>query len=78
MRGFIVLSLATALSATPAFAADPVKVGEEKNICKSTRVIGSNIPLRVCKTKSQWDYERKQSKDAMDFNRPVPVPNTNR
>ena len=78
MRAFIVLSLATALSATPAFAGDAAKDGAEKNICKSTRVLGSNIPLRVCKTKAQWDYERKQSKDAMDFARPVPVPNTDR
>ncbi|HTO57399.1 MAG TPA: hypothetical protein VMJ74_06370 [Pseudomonadales bacterium] len=36
-----------------------------KPICKSERVIGSNIPKRVCRTQAQIDAERAASQEHM-------------
>ncbi|HET6471547.1 MAG TPA: hypothetical protein VFG38_06870 [Pseudomonadales bacterium] len=36
-----------------------------KLICKSERVIGSNIPKRVCRTQAQVDAERTAAQEQM-------------
>ena len=75
MRNFIALTALACLAATPSFAAETetrTKDDSKKVICKGQRVLGSNLSQRTCKTKEQWEYERRQAKDALDFNRPVP------
>ena len=53
ISAFCVVSpaLADEVAPAPAPAAPPAK---EKRICRLDQVLGSNIPARICLTKSQW------------------------
>ena len=39
--------------------------GEEK-ICKNMRVMGSNMPKRVCSTQAEWDAFDKETRASVD------------
>ncbi len=57
MKHSIVIALT--LATTPVIAADPKSPNEDKPdggeiICKSTFVVGSKIPTRICQTRDQW------------------------
>jgi hypothetical protein len=56
----------------PASAAEPPK--PDKVLCRSERVLGSNLTERVCKTKAQWDEEKKRSREYLEAARPIPAP----
>ena len=69
---FCALLLSTAASAEPssssstgaagATAADPNAI-----ICRSQRETGSNLNRnRVCKTRAQWDADRRESRQIID------------
>lgn len=72
------LALALLLSATaadkpeagaPAVSAQTAKPEKPKRICKATKMTGSSIGRRVCKTQEQWDaiaQDGAQSLDLMD------------
>jgi hypothetical protein len=72
MRGFVILSGMLLVTAAPAYAGDPIK--PDKVLCRSTRVLGSNLTERVCKTKAQWDEEKKRSREYLEAARPIPAP----
>lgn len=72
MRGFVILSLMLTATVAPAYAAEPQK--PEKVLCRSERVLGSNLTERVCKTKTQWEEEKKRSREYLEAARPIPAP----
>lgn len=68
------LSLALAAAGAQGQATDPTgstqtaKPEKPKKICKTTKMTGSTIGRRVCKTQEQWDGQRNgnDSLDVMD------------
>lgn len=68
------LSLALAAAAVDSPPADnvtttqPAKPEKPKKICKTTKMTGSTIGRRVCKTQEQWDGQRNgnDTLDVMD------------
>jgi hypothetical protein len=69
-----ILSLALAAAGTQGQAADPTgstqtaKPEKPKKICRTTKMTGSTIGRRVCKTQEQWDGQRNgnDTLDVMD------------
>jgi hypothetical protein len=59
--------VAASLLAVPSFAAadDPVKGKEEKMICKREKLVGSNLPTRICMTRQEWRDVEKNAQRAM-------------
>ena len=64
----LLLSAAVAQAAVPASPPAPpaAKDKGEKVICKTDSFVGSKIPRRICKTRSQWDHGREGAKDTMN------------
>lgn len=38
----------------------------ERMVCKSTPVIGTRFPAKVCKTRQEWDRQSQGGKDTLD------------
>lgn len=51
---FLAASAAQATETPPAAPANPAPAVKEKKICRTEELIGSTVPKRVCKTKSEW------------------------
>jgi hypothetical protein len=67
MRILITLALA-GLVAAPAAAADqPGGKKKEHKICKEVGRTGSNLPLRVCRTPTQWADNQAAQADDLDM-----------
>lgn len=57
------------------------KVEKEKLICRTVKVVGSNIPKRICRTKQELEDAKKDKQDTLDsiirsqdtFETPVPI-----
>lgn len=68
----ILLSLALAAAATENPPADgttttqPAKPEKPKKICKTTKMTGSNLGRRTCKTQEQWDAAQDASIDTIN------------
>lgn len=70
----LVLSLALAAAGAQGQATDPTgstqtaKPAKPKKICKSTKMTGSSIGRRVCKTQEEWDGQRNgnETLDVLD------------
>jgi len=55
------------LEKTRAMKADPQLAA--KQVCKSMKITGSNLPTRVCSTQAEWDArEELERQAAEDFN----------
>lgn len=69
----ILLSLALAAAATenpPAngtTTTQPAKPEKPKKICKTTKMTGSNLGKRVCKTQEQWDGAASEGAQSLDL-----------
>jgi hypothetical protein len=69
----IILSLALAAAAAETPPADgatttqPAKPEKPKKICKATRMTGSSIGRRVCKTQEQWDNIARDGAQSLDM-----------
>jgi len=65
------------LGAVPAYAEDngdeAVEVVTQENpnerICRRVHVTGSNIPQRVCMSRSEWSELREESQETLNENR---------
>ena len=70
MKKLIVLALA--LTATgPALAGDKDKKDAkdpDEIVCKSTFLVGSRIPTRVCNTRQRWDELAAEQREASRSN----------
>jgi hypothetical protein len=67
MRIVIALALA-GLIAAPAVAADqPAGKKKVHKVCKEIPRSGSNLPLRVCRTPSQWADNAANEADDLDM-----------
>jgi len=64
------LALAAAAAETPpadgATTAQPAKPEKPKKICRATKMTGSSIGRRVCKTQEQWDASQSANIDAIN------------
>jgi len=64
------------LGAVPAFADDASDGSEEvatqenpnERVCRRVHVTGSNIPQRVCMSRSEWSELREESQEALREN----------
>ncbi|WP_077146888.1 hypothetical protein [Sphingopyxis sp. KK2] len=69
----ILLSLALAAAAAENPPADgatttqPAKPEKPKKICKTTKMTGSNLGKRVCKTQEQWDNIARDGAQSLDL-----------
>lgn len=54
-----------ASSPAPAPAAKPQADGD-KIVCKSEKMVGSNISTRICRTKTEWEISRETNKRTLD------------
>lgn len=67
------LALAAAAPADTAAAADqatttqPAKPEKPKKICKATKMTGSTIGRRVCKTEEQWNALARDGAQSLDL-----------
>ncbi|QNO27557.1 hypothetical protein EEB18_000725 [Sphingopyxis sp. OPL5] len=65
------LALAAAAAETPpadgATTAQPAKPEKPKKICKATKMTGSSIGRRVCKTQEQWDNIARDGAQSLDL-----------
>jgi hypothetical protein len=52
---FLALSAAPASRTPSAAPVNPAPAVKETKICRSEELIGSTVPKRVCKTKSEWN-----------------------
>ena len=61
---------ASALAGTPSSnAAAPTKATDgDKIICKSERIVGSNLSTRICHTKAEWAAGLEHDKRWLDQN----------
>jgi hypothetical protein len=69
---FLAASTAQATETAPPAPAPAVK---EKKICRTDQLIGSTVPRRVCKTRSEWSAQNggKAGQPAADgAQRPTP------
>lgn len=64
------LTVAAFAIATPAFAADASDSGtsgdapkKEKTICKRETNVGSRMPVKTCRTESEWKAEENRARD---------------
>ena len=59
---------ASALAGTPAPGTTaPARINDgDKIICKSERMVGSNLSTRICHTKAEWDAAREADKRTLD------------
>lgn len=70
----LILSLALAAAGTPDQAAgdqtgstQTAKPAKPKKICKATRMTGSSIGRRVCKTEEQWAAQGRDGAQSLDL-----------
>ena len=77
---YLLVSAAVAQADVPAAPAAPpaTKAKPDKMICKTDSFVGSKIPRRICKTRSEWDQGREGAKDTMnnigrggDYRKPI-------
>ena len=74
MRILIAVTVAMLLVPASAFAgtpapgtAAPTRITDgDKIICKSERMVGSNLSTRICHTKAEWDAAREADKRTLD------------
>ena len=58
--------LLAALAAGPANnAAPPANADDQKIICKTERVVGSNMAQRTCKTREKWAEDRTNGREGV-------------
>jgi hypothetical protein len=72
MTLFLSLALAAAAAENPpadgaTTTTQPAKPVKPKKICKATRMTGSSIGRRVCKTQEQWDAIAADGAQALDL-----------
>lgn len=70
----LILSLALAAAGAPDQAASDqtasaqtAKPAKPKKICKSTKMTGSSIGRRVCKTQEQWAAQARDGAQSLDL-----------
>lgn len=65
------LALAAAAAENPPIdgttTAQPAKPEKPKKICKTTKMTGSNLGKRVCKTQEQWDGIARDGGQSLDL-----------
>jgi hypothetical protein len=52
-------------STAPPQAKQPKPDADERIICERDQILGSNVPRRLCMTKSQWDQARDGAQRAI-------------
>ena len=65
---YLLVSAAVAQADVPAANALPqaTKAKADKQICKSESFVGSRVPRRICKTRSEWDAGREGARDTLN------------
>jgi hypothetical protein len=66
MSAFVAMSLALMLLQAPAMPAGKAEDPDQKIVCKSERFVGSKISQRICKTRAEWDFARRQAQELLD------------
>jgi hypothetical protein len=69
MKFALSLALVLAMTAWPALASAPAetkpsKPDREEVICKSTFVVDSKIPTRICRSRQQWEDIEREHREA--------------
>jgi hypothetical protein len=67
MRMLVALALAGLVAAPAVAAGQPAGKKKEHKICKEVGRTGSNLPLRVCRTPTQWADNQAAQADDLDL-----------
>lgn len=72
MTFFLSIALAAAgapdqAASNPADAMQTAKPAKPKRICRATKMTGSTIGRRVCKTQEQWDALARDGDQSLDL-----------
>jgi hypothetical protein len=71
---FLAMSAAPASGTPSAAPVNPGPALKERKICRSEELIGSTVPKRVCKTKSEWEGQGREKPDQQAERDAKPTP----
>ena len=73
---FLAASTAQATETPSTVPPSPAPAVKERKVCRTDQLIGSMVPRRVCKTRSEWDAQNGGKPGQAADGTPQPTPSS--